>query len=382
MQTLIKLDRIIMVALENEHEELFYLLALTFVNGVGSKTARTLMEKYGEAKNIFNRPLSELKTIDGIGEVRVKAFKDQEIFKRAEEELNYVINNNIVVMPVTKEYPKRLYNCLDAPLLLFSRGNFNLNSSKIVAIVGTRRNTDYGLKLTEDLIDGLQNQEGLLIVSGLALGIDAIAHKKCVQLGIPTVGVFGHGLDRVYPYTHKDLVEKMVENGGVLAEFPSGTLPDKSNFPMRNRIVAGLSDVTVVVESNLTGGALITASMAAGYNREVMAFPGRINDTRSAGCNEIIRTNLAAMITKPDDLLQLMNWDKVKRPKTIQQRLFITLTEDEQKVIDLLQEKENMHSDELLYFTGLASSMLAATLLQLEMQGLVKTLPGKFYRIS
>ncbi len=371
-----------MVALENEHEELFYLLALTFVNGVGSKTARTLMEKYGEAKNIFNRPLSELKTIDGIGEVRVKAFKDQEIFKRAEEELNYVINNNIVVMPVTKEYPKRLYNCLDAPLLLFSRGNFNLNSSKIVAIVGTRRNTDYGLKLTEDLIDGLQNQEGLLIVSGLALGIDAIAHKKCVQLGIPTVGVFGHGLDRVYPYTHKDLVEKMVENGGVLAEFPSGTLPDKSNFPMRNRIVAGLSDVTVVVESNLTGGALITASMAAGYNREVMAFPGRINDTRSAGCNEIIRTNLAAMITKPDDLLQLMNWDKVKRPKTIQQRLFITLTEDEQKVIDLLQEKENMHSDELLYFTGLASSMLAATLLQLEMQGLVKTLPGKFYRIS
>lgn len=382
MQTLIKLDRIIMLALENEHEELFYLLALTFVNGVGSKTARTLMEKYGEAKNIFNRPLSELKTIDGIGEVRVKAFKDQEIFKRAEEELNYVINHNIMVVPVTKEYPKRLYNCLDAPLLLFSRGNFNLNSSKIVAIVGTRRNTDYGLKLTEDLIDGLQNQEGLLIVSGLALGIDAIAHKKCVQLGIPTVGVFGHGLDRVYPYTHKDLVEKMVENGGVLAEFPSGTLPDKSNFPMRNRIVAGLSDVTVVVESNLTGGALITASMAAGYNREVMAFPGRINDTRSAGCNEIIRTNLAAMITKPEDLLQLMNWDKVKRPKTIQQRLFITLTEDEQKVIDLLQEKENMHSDELLYFTGLASSMLAATLLQLEMQGLVKTLPGKFYRIS
>jgi DNA processing protein len=292
-----------------------------------------------------------------------------------------VLKHDIKTYCITRNYPQRLSNCSDAPLMLFSRGNADLDAARIVAIVGTRKNTDYGHKICDDLVDGLQSVNDLLIVSGLALGIDAIAHKRCLQVGIPTLGVLGHGLDRIYPFTHKGLSEQMIENGGILAEFPSETLPDRNNFPMRNRIVAGLSDVTVVVESHSSGGALITAHMASGYNREVAAFPGRVNDTRSAGCNDLIRTNVAAMVTKADDLIDMMNWGNDKKTKAVQRQLFINLTDDEQKIIDLLQTREHVHADELFHFTNLPNSMLAATLLQLEMQGLIKSLPGKLYRM-
>ncbi|MES2701668.1 MAG: DNA-processing protein DprA [Bacteroidota bacterium] len=366
---------------KEEHQELFYQLALTFVPGIGAKTGRLLLERFNNATTIFKTPIKELKNAEGIGEIKVKGFKEPEVMEKAERELEFVMKNNINALYTGNGYPQRLSNCVDAPLVLYYKGNADLDAKKIVAIVGTRKSTDYGHKLCEELVDGLRSLEGIIIVSGLALGIDAVAHKKSVQLGIPTVGVFGHGLDRVYPHTHKTLAAQMTENGGLLAEFPSGTLPDRTNFPMRNRIVAGLSDVTVVVESHMEGGALITARMASGYNREVAAFPGRVNDTRSAGCNDLIRTNVAAMITKAEDLVELMNWDKEARPKAVQKQLFINLTPDEQKIVDLLQTKDSVHSDELLYHTGLANSMLAATLLQLEMQGVIKTLPGKHYRM-
>jgi DNA processing protein len=363
------------------HQEIFYQLALGNVPGIGAKTGRVLLERFGSATNIFNTPLKELKKAEGVTEVKSKGFKDAEVLEKAEKELNFILKNDITVLYTGNNYPKRLANCVDAPLVLFYKGNAGLDAAKIVAIVGTRKNTDYGHKLTEELVEGLQSLEDIVIVSGLALGIDAIAHKKCVQLGIPTVGVFGHGLDRVYPHTHKALSEQMIANGGVLAEFPSGTLPDRNNFPMRNRIVAGLSDVTVVVESHIAGGALITAHMASGYNREVAAFPGRVNDTRSAGCNELIRTNVAAMITKPEDLIEMMSWDKGAKKKAVQKQLFVNLTPDEEKIVNLLQGRDNVHADELYHQTGLASSMLAATLLALEMQGIIKSLPGKYYRM-
>ena len=366
---------------KEEHEELFYQIALTFVPGIGAKTGRVLLEHFRDAANIFNAPLKELKNVGVVGEVKAKGFRNPEVMKRAGQELEFMLKNDIKTLCVTKNYPTRLSNCSDAPLLLFYKGNAHFDAAKIVAIVGTRKNTDYGHKLCEDLVDGLQSVEDILIVSGLALGIDAIAHKRCVQLGIPTIGVLGHGLDRIYPFTHKTLSEQMIENGAILAEFPSATLPDRNNFPMRNRIVAGMSDVTVVVESHVAGGALITAHMASGYNREVVAFPGRVNDTRSAGCNDLIRTNVAAMITKAEDLIDLMNWGSDKKPKAVQRQLFLNLSSDEQKIIDLLQSRENVHSDELYHHTGLPSSLLAATLLQLEMQGLIKTLPGKYYRM-
>ncbi len=366
---------------KEDNEELFYQIALTYVAGIGAKTGRVLLEQMGSAKAIFNTPLKQLKHIDGIGEVKVKGFKDPEVMKMASKELDFVIKNGVQVIYQNHNYPSRLSNCSDAPLLLYYKGNASLDAAKIVAIVGTRKNTDYGHKICEDLVEGLQSLDNLLVVSGLALGIDAIAHKKCVQLGIPTVGVLGHGVDRIYPHNHKSLADQMMERGGILAEFPSETLPDRNNFPMRNRIVAGMSDVTVVVESHVSGGALITAHMASGYNREVAAFPGRVNDTRSAGCNELIRANIAAMITKAEDLVELMNWKKEGRPKAVQKQLFLNLTTDEQKIVDMLTTKDSVHSDELFHLTGLPSSQLAATLLQLEMQGIIKTLPGKHYRM-
>ena len=366
---------------KDDNEELFYQLALTFVPGIGAKTGRILLERFGNATAIFKTPLKELKTVNGITEVKVKGFKDAEVLKKAGQELDFVIKNDVRAIITGINYPKRLANCIDAPLLLFYKGNADLDAAKIVAIVGTRKHTDYGHKLCEDLVEGLRSLENILIVSGLALGIDVIGHKKCVQLGIPTVGVLGHGFEMMYPHTHKSLAAQMTDNGGLLTEFPSGTILDRNNFPMRNRIVAGLSDITVVVESHVSGGALITAKMASGYNREVAAFPGRVNDTRSAGCNELIRTNIAAMITKAEDLVEMMNWNKEGRPKAVQKQLFINLTADEQKIVDLLQTKDSVHADELFHHTGLASSQLAATLLQLEMQGLIRTLPGKHYRM-
>ena len=368
---------------KTDSEELFYQLALTFVNGIGHKTGRALIEHFVNAKNIFDAPVKELVRIEGVTPVKAKIFKDPEVMKRAEEELNYISKHNIQALFFNNErYPQRINDCGDAPLLLYYKGNANLNAEKIVAIVGTRKSTEYGLKLTEELVDGLQTQENILIVSGLADGIDAIAHKRSVHVGLPTVGVLGHGLDRIYPSTNKKLANEMLENGGQLTEFPNGTEVERGSFPMRNRVVAGISDITVVVESDIKGGALITARMASSYNREVAAYPGRTTDNKSSGCNELIRTNIAAMITKADDLLEMMNWNKGKKAKAVQKQLFLNLSSDEQKIVDLLQTKDSVHSDELYHHTGLTSSQLAATLLQLEMQGIIKALPGKNYRIS
>ena len=367
---------------KDNDEELYYYLALNFVNGIGGKIGKALLRYFGSAATIFKAPLKQLLRIEGITEIKAKNFKDSEVFKKAEKELDFIQKHDIEVLLYTHQnYPERLTKCADAPLTLYYKGNARLDMKKVVAIVGTRKSTDYGLKLTEELISGLQTQEDILIVSGLAFGIDAIAHKKAVKLNMPTVGVLGHGLDMIYPAMNKSLANDMLQNGGLLSEFTSGTGPDRTNFPMRNRIVAGISDVTIVVESDIAGGALITALMANGYNREVAAYPGRVTDAKSSGCNELIRTNIAAMITQPEDLLQLMNWGTGSKPKSIQKQLFLNLTANEQKIIDMLQAKASLHADELMHGTGLANSQLAATLLQLEMQDIVKTLPGKYYRL-
>lgn len=370
-------------ATETHHDEIHRRIALTMVPGVGSRIGRSLLERYGSASNVFSAPLKELKSVDGITDTKAREFRNPEILSAAEKELNFVLKTDIRVYSINDEaYPSRLARCADAPLVLYYRGSAPLNSERVAAVVGTRKNTDYGLKLTEDLVDGLSGTDNLIIVSGLALGIDAIAHKRCVAKSIPTIGVLGHGLDNIYPFTNKGLANQMLENGGLLTEFPSGTLPDRGNFPMRNRIVAGMSDITVVIESHASGGALITAKLAAGYNREVAAFPGRVNDTRSEGCNDLIKINLAALVTSADDIIRMMNWDAGKKKKPVQKQLFLNLSPGEQSIVDMLQNRENAHADELLYQTGLASNVLAATLLQLEMQGIVKAMPGKFYRLS
>lgn len=371
-----------MLPVENE-EELLYRIALTFVKDVGFKRAQNLLTRFGTATGIFKAAAKELKKIDGITELRAKMFHDPEVMKQAEKELTFVKKHGVSVLWYGEEnYPKRLLECADAPQILYYQGNANLNAEKVVAVIGTRKNTEYGHRLTEELVKGLDGYKDLLVVSGLAHGIDSIAHKQAVHSGLPTVGVMGNGLDRIYPATNKNLSKDMLQNGGLLTEFTSETTPERQHFPMRNRVVAGISDVTIVVESDVKGGAMITARIASSYNREVAAYPGRVFDKHSSGCNELIRTSTAAMITNATDLLELMNWTEAPKKKAVQKQLFIQLTDDEQKIINLLQAKDSVHADELLNSTGINNSLLAATLLQLEMQDLIKAMPGKHYRIN
>ncbi len=366
-----------------DESQKLYQLALSFVPDVGPKTARALLAKYPTAKDIFEAPLPDLKNIGNLNEQRVRAFRAPEVLKRAEEELDFCLRNNVSVLFMGEpEYPQRFMDCDDPAVVLYYKGNANLNASKTIAIIGTRKNTDYGQRLTEDLVEGLKETEDILVVSGLALGIDTLAHKASVKHRIPTIGVLGHGLDRLYPHANKTLANEMTELGGLLTEFPTETKPDRQNFPVRNRVVAGISDVTVVVESDEKGGAMITAYVAHGYNREIAAFPGRTFDSRSGGPNLLIKRNIAALITGADDLLQLMNWSSNKPKKAVQRQMFVHLSPDEQTVFDLLKDKDAVHADELLHLSKLSNSQLASVLLQMEMQGLVKALPGKMYRLD
>lgn len=369
--------------LPKDRETLLHDLALTFVPEVGGKTIRTLLAKFGSGEAIFKASFSELKKVNGVGEVRASMFKETTAVERAKKEMEFVVKNNIQILHFNSpDYPRRLRHCDDAPMLLYYKGSTNLNNAKIIAIIGTRKNTDYGQRVTEHLIEGLKALDDVIIVSGLAAGIDAIAHKAALKNGVQTVGVLGHSLDRIYPFTNRALANNMVQHGGLLSEFPSGTKPDRRNFPVRNRIVAGMSDITIVTESDIKGGAMITAYLAVSYNRDVAAVPGRVFDGKSQGPNDLIKRNMAAPVSDADDVLQLMNWQADKTKKSVQQKMFIELSEEERRIVNALQEKEKLHADDLLTAASFKASQLASVLLQLEMQGLVKSLPGKFYRLS
>ena len=362
--------------------DLLYQISLTLVPNIGDIHAKALINRYGNAESIFKAKKSELESQEGIGIVRannIKAFTD---FDRSEEEIKFIKQYKITPLFINdKDYPQRLLNCYDSPSLLYYRGNANLNSSHIVSIVGTRNNTDYGKIACEKLVEDLQNSN-ILVVSGLAFGIDSIAHKSALKSNLQTVGVMAHGLDRIYPAQNKNLAKQMVDQGGLLTEFMSQTIPDRQNFPKRNRIVAGMCDALIVVESTKKGGSLITSELANGYNKDVFAIPGRISDSKSDGCNYLIKNNKASLITCTNDLLELMNWNQSKKVNPKKQReLFIELTADERVVIDILQNVDSIQIDQLYFQSGLSSSALAAALLMLEMQGLVISLPGKLYKI-
>jgi DNA processing protein len=362
-------------------EEVAYLLALTQVEFIGCRMARTLLDTFGSASAIFQAPTKHLASIEGMGAKRVLAIKRGAGLKNAEQELRFMEKRGIRLLTFLDEYyPRRLLNCADAPLVLYYKGGINLNAEKVVAIVGTRKNTEYGKRITESLVEGLQGQN-ITIVSGLAFGIDIIAHRKALSAGLPTIGVVAHGLDIVYPAEHRHVVEEMLNQGGVLTEYPSGTRPDKQNFPMRNRIVAGISDAVVVVETEVRGGAMITAKLAVGYDRDVAAFPGRTIDTKSSGCNYLIATNMAQMITGSEDLLSMMNWESNNQKPPVQTKLFPQFTGAEALVVELLTASNGMHIDELMLKVGMGSSSLASALLVLEMEGYIKSMPGKMYKL-
>jgi DNA processing protein len=364
------------------NSELLNQLALTLVPNIGDVQAKILINHFGDASSIFKAKKSLLEKIEGIGEVRAKSIKDFDDFHLAEHEIKFIEKYNIKTLFLTDaDYPKRLLNCYDSPTLLFYKGTADLNASKVLAIVGTRSNTDYGKLFTEKLVKDLSDQN-ILIISGLAHGIDAIAHKSALKNNLLTVGVVGHGLDKVYPLENTSLAKDMVkEGGGLLSEFFSGTKPDKHNFPLRNRVVAGLSDATVVVETNIKGGSMITAKLADAYNRDVFALPGRTTDKVSSGCNHLIKYNKAILLTDAEELLDVLGWKEKKKEKKQQKELFIELTPEEKQIIQLLQEKETVHIDEINLRSGLSSSTAAAAILNLELQNVIASLPGKMYRL-
>ena len=364
------------------HSELLYRLALTLVPNIGDVHAKVLVQQFGDAASIFKAKQSSLEKIEGIGEVRARAIKNFHDFHLAETELKFVEKYKITPLFLTDEnYPKRLLNCYDSPTLLFYKGTADLNASKIIAIVGTRSNTEYGKAFTEKLIADL-SEHNVIVVSGLAFGIDAIAHKAAVKNSLPTVGVVGHGLSKIYPAQHASLAKEMIAaGGGILTEFFHDTKPDKHNFPLRNRIVAGISDATIVVETATKGGSMITAKLADGYNRDVFAVPGRTTDKASSGCNHLIKYNKAILLTDADELLEVMGWKEKKAKAKKQRELFIELSPEEENILQLLQARETVHIDEINAASGLSSSTVAAAILNLELQGVVQTQPGKMYRL-
>ncbi|MEJ7737396.1 MAG: DNA-processing protein DprA [Chitinophagaceae bacterium] len=360
--------------------DLLFRIALTLVPNVGAVHARTLIEEYGNAGSVFKAKRTALEKIEGIGTIRANNLKAFHDFARAEEEMKFIEKYRIQPLFITDEnYPKRFLHCYDPPTLLYYRGAISLNHTKTVSIVGTRTNTPYGRQQTERLIEELASHD-VVIISGLAFGIDAIAHKTALKHHLPTIGVVGHGLDTIYPAQHKALAKEMIAEGGILTEFMSRTKPDKHNFPIRNRVVAGISDITIVVETSVKGGSMITAEMANSYNRDVFAFPGRTTDTKSSGCNYLIKTNKAILLTDAQQLVEAMGWeDKKKGSPKLQRELFTDFTDDEKIIIDLLKEKEFLTIDELNIVTALSSSAIAAAVLNLELEGVITALPGKRY---
>jgi len=363
--------------------DLLYQIALSLVPNIGDVHAKALVNRYGDAQSVFKAKRKDLENQEGIGAVRANSIKAFTAFQTSEAEIKFIEQYRIIPLFITdKNYPQRLLNCYDSPPLLYYRGNGDLNGSRIISIVGTRNNSDYGKTACEKLVEQLR-QENIMVVSGLAFGIDTIAHRASLKNGLSTVGVLAHGLDRIYPAQNKTLAKQMVEQGGLLTEFISNTHPDKQNFPKRNRIVAGMCDAIIVIETGKKGGSLITAELGNSYNKDVFAIPGRINDIKSEGCNFLVKNNKASLITCAGDLLEMMNWKETQKIHSKKQReLFIELTVDEKIVIDILQQQESIQIDQLYFKSGLSSSSVAAALLSLEMQGILISLPGKVYKMA
>lgn len=361
-----------------------YQLALSFIPNVGPILARKLVAYVGSVEGVFKESRTQLEKIPGLGKLKLKGLDVSKMLALAEEELNYLDKRGInQLFYLDKEYPERLKECEDAPINLFYKGQNKFNSEKIINIVGTRHATRYGEEVCQKLVEDLALiYPDLVIVSGFAYGIDICAHKAAINSGLHTVAVFGHGVEQVYPSVHTKYVDRVLENGALVSEFPSNNKPNPGNFVSRNRIIAGLSDATVVVESGAKGGSLLTADMALSYNREVFAYPGRAGDTYSKGCNNLIKRNEAALIESAADLLYYMEWDPSNQPKPIQKSLFISLTPEEEKVISMLSNSESISIDQLSRNLKMPVSKLSSLLLKLEFDGLVLSLPGKNYKLK
>jgi DNA processing protein len=369
-----------------ESEELLkYQIALTMLPKVGGITAKKLISYCGGVEAVFREKKVALLKIPGIGENIASAIAKHNIFSEAEKELAFIKKHQIQTLFYTQpEYPSRLKHCDDGPILLFYKGTASLNKEKVIAIVGTRSITSYGNQKCVEFVEGLKKYNPL-IVSGLAYGVDARAHKTALDNNLETIGVLGHGLDRIYPPLNKNLAESMLEkNGGLLSDFVSNTQPDRENFPKRNRIIAGMVDMLIVIEAAVTGGALITATIANSYSRDVFAVPGRTTDTYSQGCNKLIKSLKAHLAEGVADIEYIMGWEETaqKSKKNTQSQLFVELDEQEKGIVEILKESGDMSFDHLVQKTGLSFSHTSSLLLNLEFKGIVSNLPGRIFRLT
>lgn len=364
--------------------KLLFEVGLTYLPTVGDVLLKGLVSYCGGVKEVFDASHAKLKRAPGIGDKRAMEILNSNALEKAAEELKFIEKHQITpIFYLDAAYPKRLLHCHDSPVMLYYKGNADLNTQRIISMVGTRNATEYGRTVTEMVIEKLQHHN-ILVLSGLAYGIDIIAHRAALKHGMQTVGVLAHGLDRLYPAQHKSTAEKMYTQGGLLTEFPSGSLPDRENFPKRNRIVAGMSDATIVIETKIKGGSMITATLANSYDRDVYAVPGNLGQICSEGCNYLIRTHRAAILDSVDEFLEAMRWtDKETTPAPPRQlQLLSDLEPNEEAIAQLLQEHNQLAIDELTYRIRIPASQVAAALLGLELKGIVRSMPGKAYKLA
>lgn len=366
-------------------DSLQHQIALSLVPQVGAVTAKILVQYCGSAAAVFQASRASLLKIPGIGAVVADQIKNEMPLRRAERELNVLEANQIKALFFTDPlYPFRLRQCYDCPAILFYKGSELelLNASRMVGIVGTRQPTEYGKALCEEFVEGLKSYN-VVVVSGLAYGVDITAHRKATNIGLPNIGVLGHGLGSIYPSEHRSMAAKMMEQGGLLTEYISEVKPDREHFPMRNRIIAGMVDALLVVETAAMGGSMITADLARQYARDIFAVPGRVRDSKSAGCNLLIKRDIARLVESAEEIALSMRWDDSNPiAKGIQTSLLLDLPPEEQLVLDLVRAQPEIAIDPLVRAADLPSGVVAAAILNLEFKGVIRTLPGKRYIIS
>ncbi len=364
-------------------EQLKYQIAIALIQGIGPKLAKNLIAYVGDEREIFSQSFNALTKIPGIGITLARAIKSADVLARAEREVDFIIKHNIQPLYFTSDnYPQRLTFCEDAPVLLYAKGNINLDCRKILGVVDTRKASVDARMNCEKLIEDLSvRYPDVAIVSGLAYGIDVCAHRAALKYGLSTYGVMAHGLDRIYPSVHRNTARLMLDNGGLITEFVAETNPDRHNFVKRNRIVAGLVDGLVMVESGIKGGAIITARIAESYNRDVMAFPGNPKEELSKGGNYLIKKNIAALIEQIEDLEYALGWESEGVEKVAQASLFHSFnTKEEEVLYNLILENKELTANELCVKSGISVSKVSASMLSLEFAGLIKCLPGNTFR--
>lgn len=361
-------------------QDLLYKLAFTFIPNIGAVTAKNLISYCGGLEQVFRANKRKLINTPGIGESKAHDILTSNALQKAEAELKAIEGKDIkLVFYLDDNYPANLKHYPDSPIILYTKGIADMNAPRLVAIVGTRKVTSYGELQCEKLVEDLQ-QYNCTIVSGLAYGVDTIAHRQAVACDMPTLGVLGNGMNTFYPAVNRKLAQKMLERGGLISEYPMDTKPDRENFPRRNRVIAGMSDVVVVIESARKGGSMITAEFANSYNKDVFAYPGRTNDEFSEGCNHLIKAHKAHLCTSAEDIAYIMRWDKKAEPRQL--KLLIDLTEDEQELYQLIRDNPNIGLDTLHYKSKKPLANISTMLLNMEFNGIIKSLPGKKYILS